>query len=323
MESRLMESRLMESRMKAAVALALAALYLIWGSTYLGIRFALEGGWPPLLMAGSRFIVAGGLMYAALRLRGVPAPTRAQWPTIAAMGVLLLGFGNGMVCIAEQTVSSGLAAVAVASAPLWMAVFSALRGQRPTRMECLGLAIGFVGVVWLNAGSSLSASRVGLAALVLATIAWAFGSIWSRGRDLPSPFMTAAAQMLVGGVVMFVAGWLVGERFHGMPTAKGWLSVAYLAGFGSIVAFSAYIWLLHNVRPVLAGSYAYVNPAIAVLLGAWLAHERFSGSELGAMGVILLGVVAITLAKAAKAKPPQAASTAPTTSAAPVSGEDA
>lgn len=289
--------------MKAAVALALAALYLIWGSTYLGIRFALEGGWPPLLMAGSRFVVAGGLMYAALRVRGVPAPTRAQWPTIAAMGVLLLGLGNGMVCIAEQTVPSGLAAVAVASAPLWMAVFSALRGDRPTRIEWVGLAIGFAGVVWLNAGGSLAASKLGLVALVVATIAWAFGSIWSRGRDLPSPFMTAAAQMLVGGAAMLVAGWLVGERFDGMPTPKGWLSVAYLAGFGSIVAFSAYIWLLHNVRPVLAGSYAYVNPAIAVLLGAWLAHERFGASEIGAMAVILLGVVAITLAKAAKAKP--------------------
>ena len=294
--------------MKAAIALALAALYLIWGSTYLGIRFALEGGWPPLLMAGCRFVVAGGLMYAALRLRGVPAPTRAQWPTIAAMGVLLLGLGNGMVCVAEQTVSSGVAAVAVASSPLWMGLFSAMRGARPTRMEWVGLAIGFCGVIWLNAGGGLASSKIGLVALVVATIAWAFGSIWSRGRDLPSPFMTAAAQMLVGGVVMLVAGWLLGERFHGMPTPKGWLSVAYLAGFGSIVAFSAYIWLLHHVRPVLAGSYAYVNPAVAVLLGAWLAHERFSGSELGAMVVILSSVVAITLAKA---KPPVAsASTA-------------
>ena len=291
--------------MKAAVALALAAVYLIWGSTYLGIRFALEGGWPPLLMAGIRFLVAGGAFYAVLRWRGVPAPTRAQWPTIVAMAVLLLGFGNGMVCIAEQTVSSGMAAVAVASAPLWMALFSVMRGERPSRVEWIGLAIGFVGVVWLNAGSSLTASRTGLAALVVATIAWAFGSIWSRGRDLPSPFMTAAAQMLVGGAVMLVAGWLLGERFHGWPTLKGTLSVAYLAGFGSIVAFSAYIWLLHNVRPALAGSYAYVNPAIAVLLGAWLAHERFSGSELAAMGVILLSVVAITLAKAARPRTPE------------------
>jgi len=298
-----------------AIALALAAVYVIWGSTYLAIRFALEGGLPPLLMAGGRFVLAGGLMYAALRLRGVPAPTRAQWPTIAAMGVLLLGLGNGMVCVAEQTVSSGMAAVAVASAPLWMALFSALRGDRPTRIEWIGLAIGFAGVVWLNAGSSLAASRTGLVALIVATVAWAFGSIWSRGRDLPSPFMTAAAQMLVGGAVMLVAGWLIGERLDGMPSPKGLLSVAYLAGFGSIVAFSAYIWLLHHVRPALAGSYAYVNPAIAVALGAWLANEQFSGSEFVAMGVILLGVVAITLAKAGRTAPAGPTAAKPETAA--------
>ena len=295
----------MESESQArglAVAAALLAVYLIWGSTYLGIRFALEGGWPPLLMAGLRFLVAGIAFYAFLRWRGVPAPTRAQWPTIAAMAVLLLGLGNGMVCIAQQTVESGLAAVAVASAPLWMALFSAFRGHRPSRMEWVGLAIGFLGVAWLNAGSGLSGSRVGVVALLVAPIAWAFGSIWSRGRDLPSPFMTAASQMLVGGMVMSVAGWLLGERFEGMPTTKGTLAVVYLATFGSIVAFSAYMWLLHNVRPALAGSYAYVNPAVAVLLGAWLAHERFSGGQLVAMGVILLGVVAITLARAKATK---------------------
>jgi drug/metabolite transporter (DMT)-like permease len=293
-----------------AVAIALVAVYLIWGSTYLGIRLGLEGGWPPLLMAGIRFIAAGGAFYAFLRLRGVPAPTRAQWPTVIAMAVLLLGLGNGLVCIAEQTVSSGMAAVAVASAPLWMALFSALRGDRPTRIEWAGLAIGFVGVAWLNAGGTLAASRVGLAALLVAPVAWAFGSIWSRGRDLPPPFMTAAAQMLVGGVLITAAGWTLGERFDGMPTLTGTLAVAYLASFGSIVAFSAYIWLLHNVRPALAGSYAYVNPAIAVLLGAWVAHERFSASELVAMGVILLGVIAINLARARKAKPAKVAGAA-------------
>ncbi len=287
-----------------AVAMALVAVYLIWGSTYLGIRFALEGGWPPLLMAGIRFIVAGGAFYAFLRWRGVPAPTRAQWPMLVAMAVMLLGLGNALVCVAEQTVDSGLAAVAVASAPLWMALFSALRGDRPTRVEWVGLAIGFVGVVWLNAGSAaLAASKTGLVALMVATVAWAFGSIWSRGRDLPSPFMAAAAQMLAGGVLITAAGWLLGERFDGMPTLKGTLAVGYLASFGSIVAFSAYLWLLHNVRPALAGSYAYVNPAIAVLLGG-LAHERFSGNELAAMGGILLGVVAINLAKARRPRPP-------------------
>ena len=280
------------------VALALAAVFLIWGSTYLAIRFALEGGFPPFLLGGIRFLIAGGLVFAFLRLRGVAPPTRAQWGNAAVMGVLLLVLGNGMVNFAEKTVSSGMAAVAVASAPLWMGVFAALRGQRPSRIEWIGLAIGFVGVVWLNAGSSLDASSAGMLALLVATIAWSFGSIWSRGRDLPSPFMASAAQMLCGGLAMLVLGLAIGERFDAMPTPAGLAAFAYLVLAGSIIGFSAYIWLLHHVRPTLAGSYAYVNPAIAVALGAWLAGERFGRHELLAMGVILLGVVAITVAKA-------------------------
>lgn len=280
------------------VALALAAVFLIWGSTYLAIRFALEGGFPPFLLGGVRFLLAGGLVFAFLRLRGVAAPTRAQWGNAAVMGVLLLVLGNGMVNFAEKSVSSGMAAVAVASAPLWMGVFAAMRGQRPSGIEWVGLAIGFVGVVWLNAGSSLNASRAGMLALLVATIAWSFGSIWSRGRDLPSPFMASAAQMLCGGAAMLVLGLAIGERFDGLPSAHGLAAFAYLVVFGSIIGFSAYIWLLHHVRPALAGSYAYVNPAIAVALGAWLAGERFGRHELLAMGVILLGVVAITVAKA-------------------------
>lgn len=286
------------------VLFALAAVYLIWGSTYLAIRFALEGGFPPFLLGGVRFVIAGSLMFAFLRWRGVPAPTRAQWGNAAVMGVLLLLLGNGMVNLAETKVSSGLAAVAVASAPLWMGVFAAMRGQHPSRVEWVGLGIGFLGVVWLNAGSSLSASKLGMIALLVATLAWSFGSIWSRGRDLPSPFMASAAQMLCGGMAMCIVGALSGERFHGMPSVHGLAAFAYLIAFGSIIGFSAYIWLLHHVRPALAGSYAYVNPAIAVMLGAWLAHERFGAHELLAMGVILLGVVAITLAKARKAAPP-------------------
>ena len=286
------------------VALALVTLYLIWGSTYLAIRFALEGGFPPFLLGGVRFLIAGGLMYAFLRARGTPAPSRAQWGNAAVMGVLLLVLGNGMVNLAEQTVSSGMTAVAVASAPLWMGVFAAMRGDRPTRTEWLGLGIGFLGVLWLNAGSSLAASPVGLVALLVASIAWSYGSIWSRGRDLPSPFMAASAQMLCGGVAMCVLGALVGERFQAMPTPGGLAAFAYLIVAGSIVGFSAYIWLLQHVRPALAGSYAYVNPVIAVGLGAWLARERFGMGELVAMGVILLGVVAITFARTSKAGVP-------------------
>lgn len=292
-----------------AVAAALAVLYVVWGSTYLGIRFALEGGWSPLLMAGIRFLVAGTVLFTVLRLRGVPMPTRRQWRNSAFMGALLLGLGNGMVCIAEQSVSSGLAAVAVASVPLWIGLFATLRGQRSNRLEWLGLGIGFVGVLWLNAGSSLTASPTALVALLVAPVAWAFGSVWSKGRDLPSPFMGAAAQMLCGGAMMVVAGLLLGERLDAMPTAKGLLAISYLAAFGSIIAFSAYVWLLHHVRPTLAGSYAYVNPLVAVVLGAWLAAERFSAHDLGAMAVIVLGVVAITLSKA---RAPKAAKVAET-----------
>ncbi len=280
------------------VVIALLLVYVVWGSTYLGIRLALQSGLPPLsVISGTRFVIAGGVLYALLRWRGEPAPTRAQWPSLAVMGLCLLFLGNGMVVLAERDVSSGLAAVAVASVPLWMALFSAIRGEKVTLGEWLGIGIGFAGVLWLNAGSSLTATPTGLVLLLIAPLGWAFGSIWSRGRDLPSPFMTAAGQMLCGGFILVAVGLLRGERMHELPNLQGVLSVGYLTVFGSIVAFTAYIWLLQNVRPVLAGSYAYVNPVIAVALGAWLAHERFGKADLGAMAVILLGVVVITLAR--------------------------
>ncbi len=280
------------------VVVALLLVYVVWGSTYLGIRLALESGLPPLsVISGLRFVIAGAVLYGLLRWRGVPAPTRAQWPTLAVMGLALLFLGNGMVVLAERDVSSGLAAVAVASVPLWMALFSAFRGQKISRGEWLGIAVGFAGVLWLNAGSSLTATPRGLVFLLIAPLGWAAGSIWSRGRDLPSPFMTAAAQMLCGGVILMTVGVALGERVHGWPSLQGVLSVGYLSVFGSVIAFTAYVWLLHNVRPVLASSYAYVNPVIAVALGAWVASERFSAADVGAMAVILAGVVVITLAR--------------------------
>jgi drug/metabolite transporter (DMT)-like permease len=281
-----------------AVLTALLLVYVVWGSTYLGIRIALDHGMPPLLVtSGLRFVVAGSVMFLVLRLRGVAAPTRRQWPTVVVMSLLLLGMGNGLVVLAETTVSSGLAAVAVASMPVWMGLFGMLRGQRATRGEWIGIVLGFIGVVWLNAGGTLTASPMGLVCLLIAPIAWAFGSVWSRGRDLPSPFMTAAAQMLCGGVMITLAGALRGERMTAWPPLEGVLAVSYLAVFGSVIAFTAYVWLLHNVRPALAGSYAYVNPVIAVALGAWLAHERFTAHDLGAMAVILAGVVVINVAR--------------------------
>jgi drug/metabolite transporter (DMT)-like permease len=279
-----------------AVGLALASVYLVWGSTYLAIRVGLEG-YPPFLMGSLRFIAASLVFYAFLRWRGHAPPTRAQWRNAGVMGLFMMLMGNGLVNVAEQSVSSGVAAVAVASMPLWAGLFGALRGQLSTRGEWLGLVIGFLGVVWLNAGSELVASPVGLVALLLAPIAWAWGSVWSRGRDLPAPFMSTAAQMLCGGVAMAVVGLVLGERIVEVPPLKATLAVGYLAAFGSIVGFSAYVWLLHHVRPALATSYAYVNPPIAVLLGALLLHERVGVQAIGAMALILAGVLLISLSR--------------------------
>ncbi|QHB73631.1 drug/metabolite exporter YedA [Stenotrophomonas sp. 364] len=280
------------------VVLALLLVYVVWGSTYLGIRLALEGGALPLTMvSGARFIIAGSLMYAVLRWRGMAAPTRRQWRNLAIMGLTMLVLGNGMVVLAERTVSSGLAATAVASVPLWMALFGAMRGTHASRGEWLGIAIGFLGVVWLNAGSSLTASPQGLILLLIAPIGWAFGSVWARGLDLPNPFMTAAGQMLCGGLMLVALGVATGERPTTWPSMNGLLAVAYLCMFGSIVAFTAYVWLLHNVRPALAASYAYVNPVIAVMLGALIGHERFGLHDIAAMVVILVGVLVLTLAR--------------------------
>ncbi|MBT2745506.1 MULTISPECIES: drug/metabolite exporter YedA [unclassified Lysobacter] len=298
-----------------AVAFALGSVYVLWGSTYLGIRFALQS-YPPFLLGAARMFLAGVLMYAVLRWRGTPAPTRKQWRTLWLLSIWMVLLSNGLVNLAETQVDSGLAAIAVASMPLFAGVFAMLRGRHPSKIEWVGLAIGFLGVIWLNAGGKLSASTLGLVCLIVAPIAWAWGSIWSRDQDLPSPFMAASAQMLTGSAWMLGAAVVTGERITTMPTFSATAALLYLVVAGSIFGFTAYIWLLHHVRPALATSYAYVNPPIAVLFGALLAGERFTSHDLGAMAVILVGVVIITLAKARAAKaapavaavaPPQAA----------------
>ncbi|TCZ87218.1 drug/metabolite exporter YedA [Lysobacter sp. N42] len=285
-----------------AVATALTSLYVLWGSTYLAIRFALHG-YPPFLLGAIRMALAGALMYGVLRWRGVPPPTRRQWKTLAVLSIFMVLLSNGLVNLAETEVSSGLAAIAVSSMPLFAGLFAMLRGRHPTRIEWAGLVVGFLGVVWLNAGSALTSSPMGLTCLVIAPIAWAWGSIWSRDQDLPEPFMAASGQMLAGSVWMLLAALATGERFAGVPDVSSTLAMLYLVVAGSIFGFTAYIWLLHHVRPALATSYAYVNPPIAVLFGALLGGERFSASDLGAMAVILAGVVVITLARARSPRP--------------------
>ncbi len=280
---------------RLAVAAALAAVYLVWGSTYLAIAIGVQG-YPPFAMGALRMLAAGALFYAVLRWRGVPAPTRAQWRNLAAMGVFMVLFANGLVNLAQTEVSSGLAAIAVASMPLFMAVFSTLKGRTLGAMEWTGILIGLVGVALLNLGSELRGSLLGMVCLIVAPISWAWGSVWSRDQDLPTPFMSAAGQMLCGGVLMAIASLVIGERFTGVPPLDSTLALVYLALFGSIVGFTAYVWLLSHVRPALATSYAYVNPAIAVLLGTLVLHERFDADTWMAMAVILASVVLVTKA---------------------------
>ena len=278
------------------IPLSMVALYLIWGSTYLGIRYALES-YPPFMLAGLRFLCAGLVLYGFLRMRGLPVPNARQWRNAAFTSVFLLGLGNGLICLAEQHVGSGVSAVAVASMPLFAALFAGMYGEWPSRRETAGLVIGFAGVIVLNLGSSLSGSRLGAIALLTAAAAWALGSAWSRHREMPPGAMNTAAQMLCGSGVLLAFAILHGEKFPPHPTLRATLAIAYLAVFGSIIAFSAYLYVLHRARPVVATSYAYVNPSVAVLLGVLFAGEHVGPLDLSGMAIIVVGVVVITLGK--------------------------
>jgi drug/metabolite transporter (DMT)-like permease len=286
-----------------AVLASLLAVYVIWGSTYFAIRVAV-GVLPPLLMVGTRFIVAGLALFAFLRWRGEPVPTPRQWRNAAVVGLLLIGGGNGFVTVAEQWVSSSLAAALVATSPLWVAFLSGAIGQWPSRAEWLGIVVGFAGVVLLNLEGEMRANPLGALLLALAPLCWAIGSVLSRRLELPAGGMGTAAEMLTSGAVIALAGAAAGERFTTVTAAAAgaWL---YLVVFGSLVAFSAYMYLIRNVRPALALSYAYVNPAVALGLGALLGGERLSWPGLLGVAVILAGVAFITLARTASRPRPR------------------
>lgn len=282
-------------KLRPSVILALLGVYLIWGSTYLAMRFAIES-MPPLLMAGIRYVLAGFFLFAFLKLRGHVWPTRRQWRDSLIVGTLLLLGGNGMVGLAmERGVSSGMSALVVGVTPLFALIFAGLWGQHASRREWLGIAVGLIGLIMLNFGRELSASPIAAGLLVLAALSWSFGSIWGKHLHLPSGFMASALQMLLGGAVLLVVALLRGESMTAMPTEKALWSLAYLIFIGAILGFSAYVYLLETVRPALATSYAYVNPLVAVALGVWLGGEKVDVLELIAMGVILGGVVMVYL----------------------------
>ncbi|BAP43323.1 putative uncharacterized protein [Pseudomonas sp. StFLB209] len=274
---------------------AFLALYLIWGSTYLMIRIGVAS-WPPLMMAAIRFLLAGVLMYGYLRWRGVPAPTWQQWKAATLIGFLLLACGNGGVTLAEHAdVSSGVAALAVATVPLFTLLSGLLWGNRTSGLEWAGIALGMLGIALLNLGSNLQASPYGAALLIFAAAAWAFGSVWSKHLPLPAGPMASATEMISAGVILMIGSQLSGEHLEQMPTVAGWGALLYLVVFGSIIAFSSYLYLLKNVRPAAATSYAYVNPVVAVVLGMLFADEYIGMEEGLAMLVIVSAVVLIGL----------------------------
>lgn len=290
----------MQVSMKWMIA-ALASVYVIWSSTYLAMRIVVHE-LPPLLTASMRFGLAGAVMVALALRAGDKLPPLRAWLRVAPIGVFLCLGGNGFVSIAEQTVSSGGAAVVCATMPLWVGVLGALAGSRdvrPSPREWLALVLGFVGVLVLMGGPSLAGDPVHVALLVMSPISWAIGSLLSRRIASPgkSTFMLPGMQMITGGIALFVVATIRDESFPAHASTTAWLSLAYLVVFGSLVAFTAYNWLLRNARPVVATSYAYVNPILAVLIAG-----LFYGEPLGVTTIIanVLIVGAVVLGMTAK-----------------------
>ncbi len=282
------------------VVVSLVTVYLIWGSTYFGIKVAI-GSLPPLGMLALRFAVAGVLLYAVLRLRGVPAPTWRQWGWSAVVGLLLLGGGTGLVTLAEREASSSVAAMLIAVSPLFASLFGRLWGERTSGREWLGIGVGLVGIVLLNL-SELRATPLAAVLLVLAPLCWTFGSQWSRRMDLPSGLMGSASEMLTGGLLLGLLSLITHEHWQ-TPTPASLWALLYLIVAGSLLAYSAYMYLVANTRPALATSYAYVNPLVAVLLGVGFGGEHLSPLGWVALAVILLGVVLVIWPRRTSAVP--------------------
>lgn len=276
---------------------AFFALYVIWGSTYFFIRIGVAS-WPPFMMAGLRFLFAGSVMLAFLLLRGHALPSRQELRGAAILGVLMPAIGNGFVTLAEKQVSSGVAALVVATVPLFTVLFGRFCfGMRAQRREWAGIALGMLGMLVLNLGSNLRASPLGAFWLLFASAGWALGSAWSRIIVQPKGPMGSAWMMIFGGAALLLASAVTGEHLLAAPPWQGWAAIAYLAVFGSMVAYSAYLHLLKTVSPAAATSYAYVNPIIAVLLGVLLLGEHVGQQEILAMVIILSGVVLISWRK--------------------------
>jgi drug/metabolite transporter (DMT)-like permease len=287
------------------VLVAFAAVYVIWGSTYLAIRVGVES-FPPLLLAGSRHLVFGLLFYPFLRWKTGVRPTLAHWRTAAFTGFLLLFVGNGGVCVAEQTVPSGVTALLVATVSLWMVLVDWLRpgGVRPVARVLMGLLLGFGGLALLvgpkDLGGSARINPVGVAILVVAAFAWACGSIYSKHGQMPSsPLLGATMQSLTGGIALWIVGWMSGEvrSLHlGAVSTRSWVAMAYLIFFGSMMGFTAYIYILKHSTATRVATYAFVNPVVALFLGWLILGESITTRTILAAAVILAAVLLVITA---------------------------
>ena len=295
---------------RAQIIAAFASIYLVWGSTYLAIRYAIETI-PPFIMGGVRFLVSGAMLYLWARYRGAPKPTRLHWRNaVIAGGFLLLG-GNGAVVWAEQFVPSGLTALLVSILPFWLVIIEWARPprRRPSSVILAGLVLGFVGIIVLvgpgNVGGHGDIRPLGALVLILGSLSWAIGSFWSRDAMLPrSGLLTTGMEMLGGGALLLIVGVLSGElsRFdmHHVSSVST-IGLLYLITFGSLIGFTSYIWLLDKVSPARLGTYAYVNPVVAVLLGWAIAGERLSIRTGVAAAIVICAVALITTARSAPA----------------------
>ena len=292
---------------RALIFTAFAAVYTIWGSTYLAIRFAVEV-LPPFLMVGTRFLIAGFILYLWVRLAGAPRPDLSQWKSAAIVGLLMLVFGNGLVSWAEQKIPSGLTALMIATVPFWMVMLDWIRprGAAPSSRVVLGLIIGFVGVALLfqpwRSTEGDTFDLLSAAMLMVATFFWATGSLYAVHAKLPSsPILSMGMEMLSGGLIALVVGMLRGELAHievSAITARSLLALTYLILFGSLVGFNAYMWLLRVCAPAWVSTFAFVNPVVAVFLGWALGGESLTGRTLMAASLIVISVFFITFCKA-------------------------
>jgi drug/metabolite transporter (DMT)-like permease len=270
--------------------LALLAVYLIWGSTYLAMRIAVHGI-PPFLMAGGRFLITGAMLLAFAKFRGSPWPSARQWMNAMPVGVLMFVCGNGTVAFAEKSMSSGVAAIVCGTMPLCMSAMGLFLGERTTKRELIALCIGLLGVAVLSLGDELKSNALATALIFVAPLAWAAGSLLAKRLPLAPGLMSSATQMLTGGLVMTILSRLAKEEIPAHPPAESVWAWIYLGLFGSLVAYTAYMWLLSNARPALATSYSFVNPVIAVLFGYFLGHEPIGWETLASVVLVAIATV--------------------------------